>query len=313
MALVGSFPAFRSEAQTAWPVRLSRFIVPFAPGSALDIPARMIAQRLGGGLGATFIVENRPGAGGGIGAQAAVQAPPDGSTFLFTSSSVSILPALQPNLGLDPRRDLLPVSLVCDVASVLLVRADSRFKSVPQLIAEARSAPGRITYGSGGAGSSNHLAGASFASMAGIDLLHIPYRGTALSLNALYAGDIDLIFAPTLDVMGHVAQGQLRALGTTLPERLPAMADVPAIAEFVPGYAVSNWFAIFAPARLPEDIRSRLVQALASVRDWPDLQERFAAGAALERLDGPDPLAKRLTEDTLRWAQLVEKLGIKLE
>jgi len=304
----------RTEAQSAWPVRVSRFIVPFAPAGALDTPARMLAQRLSGALGVNFIVENRSGAGGAIGAQAVVQAPPDGGTFLFTSSSVAILPALQPNLGFDPQKDLAPVGLVCDVAAVLLVRANSPFTSVPQLITEARSAPGRFTYGSGGVGSSNHLVGASFASMAGIELLHVPYRGTAQTLTGLLAGDIDLMFAPTLDVLGLVGPGgTLRPLGVTLPERLPALPGVPAIAEVVPGYAVSNWFAIFAPARLPEDLRSRLVQALASLRDWPDLQARFAAGAALTRLDGPDPLAKRLAEDTQRWAQLVAKLGIKPE
>jgi len=295
-------------------VRMSRFIVPFAAAGALDTPARMLAQRLSGALGTNFIVENRSGAGGAIGAQAVAQAPPDGGTFLFTSSSVAILPALQPNLGFDPQKDLVPVSLVCDVAAVLLVRANSPFTSVAALITEARSAPGRFTYGSGGVGSSNHLVGASFASMAGIELLHVPYRGTAQTLTGLLAGDIDLMFAPTLDVLGLVGPGgTLRPLGVTLPERLPALPGVPAIAEVVPGYAVSNWFAIFAPARLPEDLRSRLVQALASLRDWPDLQARFAAGAALTRLDGPDPLAKRLAEDAQRWAQLVAKLGIKPE
>ena len=130
----------------------------------------------------------------------------------------------------------------------------------------------------------------------------------------LYSGDIDLVFSPTLDVMAHLGQGgMLRALGITLPERLPAMADVPAIVEFVPGYAVSNWFAIFAPARFPNDLRSRLVQALASLRDGPEVQAYFAAGAALPRLDGPDPLAKRLTEDMAQWAQLITKLGIRPE
>src|SRR5262249_11273054 len=160
---------------------------------------------------------------------------------------------------------------------------------------------GRLTYGSGGVGSSNHLVGAAFASMAGIELLHVPYRGTAHTLSRLHAGDIDLMFAPTLDVLGVVGPGgTLPALGVPLPEPVPALPDVAAIDQFVPGYAVSNWFALFAPARLPEDLRSRLVQALASLRDWPDLQARFAAGAALARLDGPDPLAKRLAEDT-QW------------
>ncbi len=253
--LIASCSGFRTEAQSAWPVRVSRFIVPFAPAGALDTPARMLAQRLSGDLGVSFIVENRSGAGGAIGAQAVVQAPPDGGTFLFTSSSVAILPALQPNLGFDPQKDLVPVSLVCDVAAVLLVRANSPLTSVPALITQARSAPGRFTYGSGGVGSSNHLVGASFASMAGIELLHVPYRGTAQTLTGLLAGDIDLMFAPTLDVLGLVGPGgTLRPLGVTLPERLPALPGVPAIAEVVPGYAVSNWFAIFAPARLPEDL-----------------------------------------------------------
>lgn len=313
MALLGS-STIRSAAQDTWPVRVSRFIVPFAPAGALDTPARMLAQRLSGTLAANFIVENRSGAGGAIGAQMVVQAPPDGGTFLFTSSSVAILPALQPNLGFDPQKDLTPVSLVCDVAGLLLVRTNSPFTSLPQLIAEARSAPRRFTYGSGGVGSSNHLVGAAFASMAGIELLHVPYRGTAQSLNGLLAGDIDILFAVTLDVLGHIGPGgTLRALGVSLPERLPTLPAVPAIAEFVPGYAVSNWFAIFAPARLPDEVRARLVQALASARDWPELQERFAAGAALTRLDGPAPLAQRLAEDTQRWAQLVAKLGIKAE
>ena len=168
-----------AAAQSPWPAHTARFIVPFAAGGAIDIPARLIADRLSRDLAASFIVENRPGAGGAIGAQAVVQWPPDGSGFLFTSSSVAILPALRPNLGFDPQHDLMPISVVCDVPTALLVPAKSRFVSVAQVIAEARAKPGKLTYGSGGVGSSNHLAGASFASTAGIDLLHVPYRGTA--------------------------------------------------------------------------------------------------------------------------------------
>lgn len=312
-ALLSSLLPSAGRAQNGWPARVTRFVVPFATGSALDVPARMMAQRFSSDLGATFIVENRTGAGGAVGAQAVVQSPPDGSALLFTSSSVAILPALQANLGFDPQQDLSPVSLVCDVPAALLVSAKSRLQSIPQLIAEARAAPGKLTYGSGGVGSSNHLAGASFASMAGVELLHVPYRGSAQTLNAIYAGEVDLMFAPTLDVLGLVQQGALRALGIASPERVASVADVPAVAEFVPGYAVSNWFAIFAPARLPEDVRSRLVQALSALRDWPELQARFAAGAAQARLDGPEPLANRMAEDTVRWAELIKKLGIKPE
>ncbi len=313
-AAAGScFAAVPARAQTAWPAHTARFIVPFAAGGALDIPARLIADRLSHDLAASFLVENRTGAGGAIGAQAVVQWPPDGSGFLFTSSSVAILPALRANLGFDPQHDLQPVSLVCDVPTAMLVGAESRFTSVPQVIAEARAKPGQLTYGSGGVGSSNHLAGASFASSAGIDLLHVPYRGAAPVLNAIYAGQIDMMFAPTLEALGYVKQRALRALGVATPQRIAALPDVPAIVEFVPGYTVSNWFAMFAPAHLPDDLRTRFVQALAALRDWPDLQARLSAGAAVLRLDGPEPLAKRLAEDTVRWAALIKKLGIKAE
>jgi len=311
LATAWSVAARLGQAQEAWPVSVTRFVVPFAAGGALDVLARMIADRLTRELGATFLVETRPGAGGAIGAHTVVRAPADGSTLLFTSSSISILPALNPNLGFDPVSELLPVSVVCDVPPVLLVRADSRFAGLRELVAEGRSAPGRLNYGSGGVGSANHLAGASFASMAGIDMVHIPYGGTGQTLNAVYSGQIDLIFAPTLDVLGHVRDGRLRALGVGMPERVRALADVPAIAEVVPGYAAPNWFAIFAPARLPESVRTRLVHALASLRDTPELRARLDAGAALPRLDGPEPLAERMAEEVPRWTQLITQLGIR--
>jgi tripartite-type tricarboxylate transporter receptor subunit TctC len=312
-ALASGLAGVSARAQTAWPAHTARFVVPFAAGGALDIPARLIADRLGRDLAASFIIENRPGAGGAIGAQAVVQWPPDGSGLLFTSSSVAILPSLRQNLGFDPRRDLMPLSIVCDTPTALLVSAKSRFTSLAQVIAEARANPGKLTFGSGGVGSSNHLAGASFANSAGINLLHVPYRGAAPALNAIYAGQIDVIFAQTLETLGYVEQGALRALGVATPQRLPALPDVPAIAELVPGYTVSNWFAMFAPAHLPDDLRARFVAALAALRDWPELRDRLTAGAAVVRLDGPEPLAKRLADDTANWAALINKLGIKPE
>ena len=313
LATIGTMTASLARAQTPWPVRVIRFVVPFAPGSAIDIPARLIASKVSQKLGATIVVENRAGAGGGIGAQTVAQAAPDGAAFLITSSSVTILPASNPALGFDPVRDLEPISLVCDMPSVLLVKADSRFAGLKELIAEARSAPGRLTYGSGGVGSANHLAAAYFASMAGIQMTHVPYRGTAQTLNAIYAGEIDLIFAPTLDVLSHVRQGRLRALGVTTPERVPDMADVPAIAEVLPGYSAANWFGIFAPPQLPANLRDRMVLALAELRDWPELRERLAEGTATLRLDGPAALAARVQEEKPKWARVVAQLGIKPE
>jgi tripartite-type tricarboxylate transporter receptor subunit TctC len=298
-------------ADAKWPIPITRFISPFAAGGALDVQARIVAELLKSEFGTTFLVETHPGAGGAIGTRLVVQAAPDGSTFLFTSSSVSILPALNPHLGFDPVHELSPISVVCDVPPLLLVRADSRFKDLRQLISEGRASPGQLNYGSGGVGSSNHLAAASFARMAKIEMVHIPYGGTAQTLNALYAGQVDLIFAPSIDVLAHVREGRLRVLGIGMPERAPALPEVPAIAELVPGYAVPNWFAVFAPARLPDNLRARMVQALASIRDAPLLHARFEAGAAVPRLDGPDLLAKRMAEEKARWAELVTQLGIQ--
>jgi tripartite-type tricarboxylate transporter receptor subunit TctC len=311
LAAASSGLGSRAMAETKWPVPITRFISPFAAGGALDVQARIVAELLKSELGTTLLVETHPGAGGAIGTRLVVQAAPDGSAFLFTSSSVSILPALNSHLGFDPVRDLRPISVVCDVPPLLLVRPDSRFKDLRQLIGEGRASPERLNYGSGGIGSSNHLAAASFARMAKIEMVHIPYGGTAQTLNALYAGQVDLIFAPSIDVLAHVREGQLRVLGVGMPERVSALPQVPAIAEVVPGYAVPNWFAIFAPARLPDHLRTRMVQALATIRDAPLLRARFEAGAAVPRLDGPDLLAKRMAEEKPRWAELVTQLGIQ--
>ena len=299
------------QAEPAWPVPVTRFIVPFSAGGALDVLCRLIADRLSRDLGVSFVVETRPGAGGAIGTQAVVRAPPDGSTLMFTSSSISILPALNPKLGFDPERELLPVSVVCDLPPVLLVPRNSRFTSLRDLLAEARSKPGSLNYGSGGVGSASHLAAALFVSMAKLGIVHIPYGGTGQTLNALYGGQIDFIFAPTLDVLEHVREGRLRALGVGMPERVPALGNVPAITELVPGYAAPNWFAIFAPAGLPENLRARLVQTLAAARESPEVRARFEAGAAVPRLDGPELLAKRMAEEVPRWKQLIEQLDIK--
>ncbi|MES2712636.1 MAG: tripartite tricarboxylate transporter substrate-binding protein, partial [Pseudomonadota bacterium] len=180
------------QAQEAWPVRQPRIIIPFAAGGPQDPPARIIAEKLSQRMGATFIVENRPGAGGGLGAQQVANAAPDGGTLLFISSSIAIIPTLQAALRFDPVRDLAPLALVCDVPAALVVRMESPFRTLAELLAAARAAPERYTYASGGVGSANHLAGALFAALAGIALTHVPYRGVAPAMTAIYAGEIDL-------------------------------------------------------------------------------------------------------------------------
>jgi len=312
VSLAGLAGTRRAQAEgDAWPVRQVRIVIPFAAGGPQDIPARIIADRLSQKLGATFVVENRPGAGGGLGAQQVARAAPDGATLLFISASISILPTLQPALNFDPVRDLEPLTTVVDLPAGLMVREDSPFRTLDDLLAYARANPGRLHYGSGGVGSANHLTTALFASMAGIELTHVPYRGVSQAVNAIYSGEIQLVFGSSIEVLQHVQQGRARLLGVTTTERIAPLPEVPAIGERVPGYAAPNFFSMYAPKGFPPALRDRLVAELATLRDDPQLKERMDAAAGIIRLDGPGPLAARLPEEIAKWRGLIEHASIK--
>lgn len=296
-----------------WPVRQARILIPFAAGGPLDVPARIVADRLSQRLGATFVVENRGGAGGGLGAQQVARAAPDGATLLFISASIATISALQPNLNFNPVRDLDPLSIIVDLPAGLLVRADSPLRSLDDLLVQARANPGRLTYGSGGVGSANHLTAALFASMANIDLLHVPYRGVSQAVNAIYSGEIDLVFGSSIEVLPHAQQGRGRLLGVTTEQRLPQIPEVPAISERVPGYSAPNFFSMFAPKGFPPALRDRVVAELALLREDAQLKERMAAAAGLIRLDGPEILATRLSSEMQKWQELILRANIRPE
>ena len=300
-------------AQETWPTRPVRLIIPFAPGGPIDTVGRMIGERLRERLGQPFIIDNRAGAGGSIGLRATVQAPPDGYTLVLTSSSLAILPAIYANLGFDPRTDLTPVSLVAEIATTIVVRADHRFANLQALLAEARAKPGNITYGTSGIGSSNHLSGAMLAAVAQIDLTHVPYRGAAQATNALYAGDIDVVFASTVETLAHAREGRARILAVTTAARIPALPEVPAAVETVPGYIAPNWFAIAAPKGLPEPILTRLTAELGALRTDADFRARFATLGAEPLMSPPDILAARLAEDVPTWRRVAAEAGIRAE
>jgi tripartite-type tricarboxylate transporter receptor subunit TctC len=302
-----------ASANESWPSRPVRIIVPFAPGGPIDTTARLIAEPLREKLGQPFIVETRPGAGGSLGARTVAQSPPDGYAFLLTSSSLAINPAIHPNQGFDPIADLTPVSLVTEVPTAIAVRADSRFRSLAEVLAEARAHPGRVTYGSSGVGSSNHLAGALFASTARIDVLHVPYRGAAVAMNAMYAGDVDMVFASTVEVMPHWRDGRVRILAVTTPRRIAQLPDVPAAGEVVEGYHAPNWYAMAGPRGLDPAIVARFVRELQSLRDLPLVRERFHSVGTEPLFLGPDALAARLAEDVPRWRRVVAEAGIRAE
>jgi tripartite-type tricarboxylate transporter receptor subunit TctC len=311
--LSGLAPARAQPHQGPWPVRQARIVIPFAAGGPQDIPARIIAERLSQRLGANFVVENRPGAGGGLGAQHVARSEPDGATLLFISASISILPVLRPSLGFDPVGDLEPLSIVVDLPAGLMVRTDSPHRSLDELLAFARANPEKLNYGSGGVGSANHLTTELFASMAGVRLTHVPYRGISQAVNAIYTGDIDLIFGSSIEVLAHVRQGRARLLGVTTAERVSVVPDVPAIGEKVPGYEAPNFFSMFAPKGFPAPLRDRLVAELAALREDPQLKERMAEAAGVIRLDGPGPLATRLPAEIAKWRRVVAQTDIRPE
>jgi tripartite-type tricarboxylate transporter receptor subunit TctC len=302
-----------ARAQDAWPNRPIRLVIPFAAGGPIDTVGRMIGERLRERLGQPFVIENRTGAGGSIGLRAVVQSPADGYAFVLTSSSLAILPAIYSNLGFDPRTDLTPVSLVAEIATTIVVRANHRFGTLQDLVAEARAKPGTVTYGTSGIGSSNHLSGAMLAATAQIDLVHVPYRGAAQAMNALYSGDIDVVFASTVETLAHAREGRARILAVTTAQRIPAVPDVPTAHESVPGYIAPNWFAIAAPKGLPAPILDRVSAELAALRTDADFKARFARLGAEPLMSAPPILAARLAEDVPTWQRVAAAAGIRPE
>lgn len=303
----------KAHAQDAWPSRPIRIVIPFAPGGPIDTVGRMIGERLRERVGQPFIIDNRAGAGGSIGLRAVVQSPPDGYAFVLTSSSLAILPAIYANLGFDPRTDLTPVSMVAEIATTIVVRANHRFARLQDLLAEARAKPGAVTYGTSGIGSSNHLSGAMLGATAGIDMTHVPYRGAAVAMNALYAGDIDVVFASTVETLSHARDGRIRILAVTTAQRIAALPDVPAAVEVVPGYVAPNWFAIAAPKGLPPPILARISAELAALRNEPEFRARFATLGAEPLMSPPAILAARLAEDVPTWRGVAAQAGIRAE
>jgi tripartite-type tricarboxylate transporter receptor subunit TctC len=296
-----------------WPAGTTRIVVPYAAGGPVDFPARLLIDRLAAQTKGVFILENRPGAGGSIGLTTVVQAPSDGGTFLLTTSSVTMVPTIYPKLAFDPLRDLTSISLVTEVSISLAVRANHLVRDLADLISKAKATPGKYTFASGGVGTGNHLAGELFKKLAGIDLLHVPFRGVAPALTALYAGDVDMLFAGTVETVTHARDGRIRVLGVGTPQRVPELPDSPAIGEIVPGYVATNWYALFAPRGLPDGIATRLQAELAKTREDPALKDKAAAVGITMILTGADVLRARIAAEVPRWKQIIPEIGLKIE
>jgi tripartite-type tricarboxylate transporter receptor subunit TctC len=312
-AFLLGYCAWPLAAGAQYPDRPIRLIVGFPPGGAADILGRIAAQRLSENLGQQVVVDNRGGAGGLIATETAARANPDGYTLLFTSIPHVINPHLYRKVAYDAVRDFTPI--VQFVAVPLMMASNPSFpaKSVKDLIAEARSRPGRINYGSGGSGSSSHLAMELFKTMSGTDLNHIPYKGTGPLITDLIAGQLSITIASAVPLSPQVKAGKLRGLAVTSPKRSPSFPDLPAIAETVPGYEVVNWFGIMAPAGTPPAIVARINKDFNDALSSQKLREQLAAQGADATGGTSAEFAKIVRADFAKWAKVVKASGAKVD
>jgi tripartite-type tricarboxylate transporter receptor subunit TctC len=313
LALAAAFSG--SALAQAWPSRPLKLIVPYPPGGSADILARAIGQKLADGLGQSVIVDNRPGAGTAIGAEATAKATPDGYTIMLgTVSSHAINPALTPGLKYDPVKDFAPVSMVALIPFVLLVHPSLPARNVRELIALAKAKPGSLNFSSAGSGTSNHLAGELFKSMTGTFMVHIPYKGSAPALTDLLAGQVNLMFDLVLTAQPHVKSGAARALAVTGLERSASLPNVPTVAESgVPGFEVSAWFGFFAPAGTPAAIVTALNAETVKAMRAPDLRERLAGQGADAVSSTPEQFAAYVKDELAKWTRVVKASGMKAD
>lgn len=312
-AATGLLAASNAGAQ-AYPSRPIRLLVPFPAGGATDILARALSQKLGEKLGQTVVVENRPGAGGTIGSDAAAKATPDGYTLLLaTSSTHAIGPALNPRIPYNAEADFAPISQVATSPNVVLVPLSSPARTMREFIDHARRKPGQLNYASSGNGTIVHLSTEYFKAESGTFIVHIPYRGTALAIPDLISGKIDLLFDSLVTGLPHVKDGKLRALGVTSLQRTALAPGLPAVAEVVPGYESTTWFGLYGPRGLPADVTARVNQAANAALADADVKERFARLGAEPTGGTPQAFAAMVKADTAKWKKIIQDRKITLE
>jgi tripartite-type tricarboxylate transporter receptor subunit TctC len=300
-------------AQT-YPSKPVRLVVPFAPGGSNDIMARLVGQKLGERLGQQFVVDNRPGASGIIGTDAAAKAAPDGHTVLMMSLTLAVNPSLYAKLPYDTEKDLLPVSLVASAPLMLVVHPSIPAQSVPEFLAYARANPDKLNFGSGGAGTTPHLAGEMVKSMAGLRMTHVPYKGGGPALADLVGGQIQLMLENIPSTLPYVKGGRLRALAVTGNKRSPLVPDLPTLDEAgLKGFEIVGWNGLFVPAGTPPQIVAKLHTETVKVLALPDVKERLATLGADGVGSSPEEFTAFVRAEVRKWAKVVKEAGIKLE
>lgn len=314
-AMAALLPAGHAAAQSGYPSRPITLVVPQAAGGTNDIVGRLVGQKLGEVLGASVVVDNRPGAGGNIGTQLVAKAPKDGYTLLMTiSSSQAINPALYKAPGFDPVKDFRPVGLIGVVPNVLLVNPAFPAKTLAEFIALAKRKDATLQYASAGNGTLNHLLGEMLNSMAGIQLQHVPYKGVAPAINDVLGGQLPIVFASLPSALSHIKAGKLRALAVSGEKRSPALPDVPAIAESVPGYNGTLWIGLFAPAGVPSEVLTTLQDTTRKAMAAPDLRDKLEQqGVEIAPPTSPEQFARLLQDDLAKWARIVKTSGAAVD
>jgi tripartite-type tricarboxylate transporter receptor subunit TctC len=311
LALLTASLSAPAVGQGGYPVKPVRLVVGQAPGGATDVVARLISARLGEHLGQSVVVENRTGAAGSIGASFVAKSAPDGYNLLVVSSSYAINPSLYPDLPFDPVKDLAPVSLIAEAPFLLVVHPSLPVKSVKELVAFGKARPGTLNFGSGGNGSSGHLAGELFRMLSGVNMVHVPYKGAGPALVDVIAGQIHLTFGSVLSSLGHVKSGRLRALGVTGAKRSSGAPELPTIAEAgVKGYQTTTWYGMLAPAGTPTAVTNRLSGDVKKAVEAPDVRNRILADGAEPAGSSPTQFQEHLASEMKRAAEIVKRAGI---
>jgi tripartite-type tricarboxylate transporter receptor subunit TctC len=313
LLVVAAFAAAPAGAQE-WPTRPVRIVVPNGPGGGTDIVSRILGESLSKSLGASFVVENKPGAGTTLGADAVAKAPPDGYTILMMSNAHAVSGAGHPNLKYEPIKDFKMVSMVGTVPLALVTSPSFPPKTVKELVAAAKAEPGKFNFASVGAGTTQHFAGELFRVQAGIDIKHVPYRTTPAAVTGLLSNDVQMTFELIPAVQGQIAAGTLRVLAVTSPERFPALPDVPTITETGIPYNVTSWYGLAFPAGTPDAIVTKMNKAVREALANPEVVEQIKKTGITAKSSTPDELEKHVTSEISKWKKLIADAGItKLE
>jgi tripartite-type tricarboxylate transporter receptor subunit TctC len=299
----------------AWPSKPIKYVVPFAPGGTTDILGRTIAEKLSVALGQPVVIENKPGAGGGVGAEMVAKSPPDGYTIMGgTISTHAINASLYKNLGYDPVRDFVPITLIARVPNMLVINPALPAKDVKELIALLKANPGKYSFASSGNGTSQHLSGELFKTMTGVDMQHIPYKGSPPALADVVGGQVAMTFDNITTAWPLAKGGKLRAIAVTTAARSSIAPEIPTLAEAgLVGYEVGSWQGVFAPAGTPPDIVKRLNTEIVRIINSPDVREKLAALGAEPAPNTPEEFAALVKADVAKWADVVKKSGAKVD